>query len=117
MDKAGDTRTTPLQVTTAQTSPVQPAPGPSSPNGTFTTTKHDTKQKYGPSNPQCYGCKVCGILCDSHGELNEHHRQNHAPAICPVCKQQFSAPNIRDHHMYTHSPNKQYQFTFDSELG
>ena len=83
--------------------------GPSLPKGTFTTIKNGIKWNNKPANPQRYGCKLCGLYCDSCGKLNKHHRQNHALAICPVCKQQFSAPNIINCHMYTHTLNKQYQ--------
>ena len=87
------------------------------------TTKHGIRKKYGRSHPQNYGCKVCGQLLPSRGELNEHYRRNHPPVLCPVCKKSFSCPNTRDRHLYSHNLNKQFScdkceesFAFESEL-
>ena len=66
---------------------------PGSPKGVWKTMKHGIRKKYGPSHPQSYGCKVCGQLLSSRGELNEHYRCNHPPVLCPVCKKSLSCPN------------------------
>ena len=96
---------------------------PGSPKGVWKTTKHGIRKNYGPSHPQNYRCKVCGQLLPSRGELNEHHRCNHPPVLCPVCKKTFSCPNTRDQHLYSHNLNKQFtcdkceeSFAFESEL-
>ena len=96
---------------------------PKSPRGVWKTTKHGIEKDYGPAHPQNYRCKVCGKLLPSRGQLNEHHRKNRLPVLCPVCKKSFSSPNIRDRHIYSHNLNKQFtcdmcaeQFTFKSEL-
>ena len=47
-----------------------------SPKGIWKTTHHGIKKNYGPLHPQNYGCKVCGKLLPSCGELNEHHRRS-----------------------------------------
>ena len=106
---------------------VNPDTSPPAPykshKGTWKTTRHGIKKNYGPSHPQNCGCKVCGKLLPSRGELNEHHRRNHLAVLCPVCKKSFSSPNIRDRHIYSHNLNKQFicdvckeSFTFESEL-
>ena len=96
---------------------------PSSLRGTWKMTRHGIRKKYGPSHPQNYGCKVCGQLLPSQGELNEHYRNSHPLVLCPVCKKTFSCPNTRDRHLYSHNLNKQYncdkceeRFAFESEL-
>ena len=96
---------------------------PGSPKGVWKTTKHSIRKKYGPSHPQNYGCKVCGQLLPSRGELNEHYQCNHPPVLCPVCKKLFSCPNTRDRHLYSHNLNEQFScdkceesFAFESEL-
>ena len=94
-----------------------------SPKGVWKTTKHGICKNYGPSHPQNYGCKVCGQLLPSRGELNEHYRRNHPPVLCPVCKKLFSCPNTWDRHLYSHNLNKQFEcdkcdesYAFESEL-
>ena len=96
---------------------------PSSLKGEWKTTRHGIKRKYSPTHPQNYGCKVCGQLLPSRGELNEHYRSSHPPVLCPVCKKTFSCPNTRDRHLYSHNLNKQFicdtceeSFAFSSEL-
>ena len=96
---------------------------PRSPKGVWKTTKHGIRKNYGPSHPQNYGCKACGQLLPSRGELNEHYRCNHPLVLCPVCKKTFSCPNTRDRHLYSHNLNKQFacdkceeSFAFESEL-
>ena len=69
---------------------------PGSPKGIWKTTTHGIRKNCGPSHPQNYGCKVCGQLLPSRGELNEHCRSSHPPVLCPVCKKTFSCPNTRD---------------------
>ena len=94
-----------------------------SPKGVWKTTKHGIHKNYGPSHPQNYGCKDCGQLLPSQGELNDHYRCNHPPVLCPVCKKTFNCPNTRDRHLYSHNLNKQFacdkceeSFAFESEL-
>ena len=57
------------------------------------------------------------------GVLNEHHRTQHPPVLCSVCKKQFSSPNVQDRHLYSHQMNKSFScdtceetFSFESEL-
>ena len=76
--------------------PAHTTTTPGSPKGVWETTKHGIHKNYGPSHPQNYGCKVCGQLLPSQGELNEHYRHNHPPVLCPVCKKMFSCPNTQD---------------------
>ena len=83
--KAGKTSTAPKVSATPSTL--------GSPKGHWKTTKYGIRKKYGPSHPQNYGCKVCCKLLQSRGELNQHHRLNHPPVLCPVCKKSFSCPN------------------------
>ena len=96
---------------------------PGSPRGVWKTTRHGIWKNYGPVHPQNYGCKVCGQLLPSRGELNEHYKRNHPPVLCPICKRSFSHPNTRDGHLYSHNLNKQFvcdrceeSFAFKSEL-
>ena len=94
-----------------------------SPKGVWKTTCHGIQKNYGPAHPQNYGCKVCGQLLPSRGELNEHYRMNHLLVLCPVCKKSFSCPNTCNRHLYLHNLNKRHvcdkckeSFTFKSEL-
>ena len=47
---------------------------PRSLRGVWKTTRHGIRKKYRPTHPQNYGCKVCGQLLPSRGQLNEHVR-------------------------------------------
>ena len=108
---------------TSDTTPAHTTATPGSPKDVWKTTKHGIRKNYGPSHPQNYGCKVCGQLLPSPGELNDHYRCNHPPVLCPVCKRTFSCPNTRDRHIYSHNLNKQFEcdkceerYAFESEL-
>ena len=79
-------------VSATNNSTSQASPRPSSPKGTWKTTKHGIRKKYGPSHLQNYGCKVCGQLLPSKGKLNEHYRMNHPPVLCPVCQKIIQLP-------------------------
>ena len=78
---------------TSDMTPACTTTTPGSPKGVWKTTKHGIHKNYGPSHPQNYGCKVCGQLLPSRGELNKHYMCNHPPVLCPVCKKTFSCPN------------------------
>ena len=63
----------------------------------------------------------CGSWFNSQAELNRHHKNNHPPVICTVCKKVFSTPNTLDRHMYKHRSTLECQycdekFAFQSEL-
>ena len=123
-DKNKNKNVTPKRNKSPDNRPNVTPPAPTkSPKGTWKTTRHGIKKNYGPAHPQNYGCKVCGKLLPSRGELNKHHRKNHPAVLCPVCKKSFSCPNIRDCHIYSHNLNKQFvcevcaeSFAFESEL-
>ena len=108
---------------TSDTTPARTTITPESPKGFWKTTKHGIRKNYRPSHPQNYGCKVCGQLLPSRGELNKHYRCNHPLVLCPVCKKMFSCPNTRDGHLYSHNLNKQFKcdkcdgsYAFESEF-
>ena len=75
------------------------------------------------SSQRRYSCPSgdCNKSFNTQAELNRHHKDNHPPVICTVCKKVCSTPNTLDRHMYTHRSTLECQycdekFAFRSEL-
>ena len=68
----------------------------------------------------CY--EQCNCSFNTQAELNNHHKENHPPVQCTVCKKLCTTPNTLDRHMYKHKEQNmkcQYckeTFAFKSEL-
>ena len=75
------------------------------------------------SSQRRYNCpsEDCNRSFNTQAELNRHHKDNHPPVKCTVCKKICSTPNTLDRHMYKHWGTLKCQycdekFAFQSEL-
>ena len=60
------------------------------------------KKHYKNTSGRKHKCKECAFVTDSSAKLNTHHKDNHQPVKCDVCKELFNTPSTLARHVYKH---------------